>query len=234
MVNVTIEWNKDRKRRTFMYIPAAFREDDTTTLHALMREFSFATLVTVGEDGAPFATHLPFLLDTDRGTLGTLRTHLARPNPQWKLWVDQDIPAAEALVLFQGAHAYISPSWYEVHPSVPTWNYAVVHAYGAPRLLSNEELRQALEDLVKLYEAGNPTPWEMNSLSEEYVEKMMRGIVGVEIEITRLEGKFKMSQNRTPPDQRSAIRGLRATGDPLSGLTADLMESLTQRKDEKL
>jgi len=113
-----------------MYIPNSHRADDRAQLHGLMRQYNFATLVTQHED-APFATHLPFLLDTERGAHGTLLAHLARANPQWRDFV----AGREVLVIFQGPHAYISPSWYQVHPSVPTWNYAVVHAYGVPRII---------------------------------------------------------------------------------------------------
>ena len=117
-----------------MYIPKAFREDDITTLHKFMREYSFATLITQHK-GVPFATHLPFILDAQCGPNGALLAHVARANPQWHDFVDEQ----EVLVIFQGPHAYISPSWYEVELSVPTWNYAVVHAYGIPRLIEDGE-----------------------------------------------------------------------------------------------
>src|SRR5579883_1304747 len=125
-----------------------------------MRRFSFATLVTV-QDGAPFATHVPVLLDADAGEQGALRAHLARANPQWRALAE----GQEALVLFQGPHAYVSPAWYETHPSVPTWNYAVVHAYGKPRLLDDAELFALLRASVAEYESGRETPWEFDSLS---------------------------------------------------------------------
>lgn len=192
-----------------MYIPAPFREDDLPTLHALMRRHSFATLVTVHE-GRPFATHLPFLLDAGRGPLGTLRAHLARANPQWQGLED----GGEVLVIFQGPHAYVSPSWYETQPNVPTWNYVAVHAYGPTRLLNDEELAETLRQTVSEYETPQPQPWTIDALPDEYVRKMSRAIVGFEIALTRLEGKAKMSQNKPVGDRRGVIAALQAAGDP--------------------
>src|SRR5260370_40830619 len=122
-----------------MYIPKAFREDDIKTLHTFMREYSFATLVTQ-QEGMPFASHLPFLLDREQGPYGTLLAHMARANPQWR---DFD-GTQEALVIFQGPHAYISPSWYQASLSVPTWNYAVAHAYGQPRIIEDQAILYTL------------------------------------------------------------------------------------------
>ena len=186
-----------------MYIPKHFREDDLNTLHKLMREYSFATLITQ-HDGVPFATHLPFMLDTRRGPNGTLLAHMARANPQWRDFVSK----REVLVIFQGPYAYVSPSWYQVELSVPTWNYAVVHAYGIPRLIEDgEELYKLLKILIETHEAQFEKPWPFQ-LQEDYLHKMMRGIVGFEIEITRLEGKFKMSQNRTESEREIVIAAL--------------------------
>ncbi|HEY6284414.1 MAG TPA: FMN-binding negative transcriptional regulator [Ktedonobacteraceae bacterium] len=200
-----------------MYIPKAFREDDITTLHKLMREYSFATLITQHE-GVPFATHLPFLLDAQHGPSGTLLAHMARANPQWHDFVDEQ----EVLVIFQGPHAYISPSWYEVELSVPTWNYAVVHAYGIPRLFEDgEELYQLLKTLIETHEAQFEKPWPFK-LQEDYLQKMMRGIVGFNIEITRLEGKFKMSQNRTDAEREIVIAALQESSYTLP--VAELMK----------
>ena len=205
-----------------MYIPNAFCVEDRVALHSLMQHFSFATLVTqeqAGSRSAPFASHLPFIVDTDQGEFGTLRAHMARANPQWRMFEEQ----TDALVVFQGPHAYISPSWYDKHPSVPTWNYAVVHAYGVPRLLNETELRQALRELVTTYEAGFTNPWSMDGLSEEYVAAMLRGIVGFEIGITRLEGKFKLSQNQSQTGVSRVISELRQSGNPLDVATAEWM-----------
>jgi transcriptional regulator len=205
-----------------MYIPAAFQATDTPALHALMHEYSFATLVTTHE-GTPFATHIPVLLDADRGPYGTLRGHLARPNPQWQPWADAHSEPGEALVIFQGPHAYISPTWYKAPTaSVPTWNYAVVHAYGVPRLLSEDELRVTLADSAAQYEGEDG--WNPALLPETMLTNMIRGIVGFEIQIIRLEGKFKMSQNRSAADREQAIQALRTSTDSLAIVTADMME----------
>ncbi len=187
-----------------MYIPKAFREDDTATLHKLMRDYSFATLITQ-QNGVPLASHLPFLLDAERGTYGTLLGHMARGNSQWRTFEEN----REVLVIFQGPHAYISPSWYEVEPAVPTWNYAVAHAYGVPRLIEDKtELYDLLRTLVQTYEAGFEKPWAFESLPDDYVQKMMQGIVGFEIPIARLEGKFKLNQNRSTTDQARVAAAL--------------------------
>ena len=199
-----------------MYIPKAFREDHINNLHKLMREYSFATLITQHE-GVPFATHLPFMLDAQRGPNGTLLAHMARANPQWHDFAS----GQEELVIFQGPHAYISPSWYEVELSVPTWNYAVVHAYGIPRLIEDgEELYQLLKTLIETHEAQFEKPWPFQ-LPDDYLQKMMRGIVGFEIEITRLEGKFKLSQNRTEAERENVIAALQESRDTLA--VAELM-----------
>jgi transcriptional regulator len=203
-----------------VYVPPAFDVSDREACHALIRRESFGLLVTVGADGAPFATHLPFLLDGGRGPHGTLRGHLARPNPQ-----GQDLASGRrALAVFSGAHAYVSPAWYAVHPSVPTWNYVAVHASGVPRLVEDPAAVEAfLGELVATHEAGRPAPWRMESLSREYLERMMRGIVAFELPIDRLEGKAKLGQNRGAEDRAGAVAGLRAAGDPWSAAVADLM-----------
>jgi len=191
-----------------MYIPKHFREDDLNTLHDLMRVYSFATLITQHE-GVPFATHLPFILDAQRGPYGTLLAHVARANPQWRDFNSEQ----EVLVIFQGPHAYVSPSWYEVELSVPTWNYAAVHAYGIPRLIEDgEELYQLLKALIETHESQFENPWPFQ-LPDDYLQKMMRGIVAFEIEITRLEGKFKMSQNRTASERENVIAALNESSD---------------------
>jgi len=191
-----------------MYIPKHFREDELNTLHSLMRTYSFATLITQHE-GIPFATHLPFILDTERGPYGTLLAHMARPNPQWHDCTGEQ----EALVIFQGPHAYISPSWYEVELSVPTWNYAAVHAYGIPKIIEDgEELYQLLKVLIETHEAQFENPWPFQ-LPDDYLQKMMRGIVAFEIDITRLEGKFKLSQNRTNSERENVIAALQDSPD---------------------
>jgi transcriptional regulator len=201
-----------------MYIPKAFREDDINTLHEFIREYSFAALITQ-QDGVPFASHLPFLLDADRGPYGTLLAHMARANPQWRAFNKEQ----EVLVIFQGPHAYITPSWYEVELSVPTWNYAVVHAYGLPHLVEEKsELYELLKILIQTHEAHFEKPWPFQ-LPDDYVQKMMQGIVGFEIQITRLEGKFKLSQNRTSSEREKVIDALQDSSDTLSTGIAQLM-----------
>lgn len=202
-----------------MYVPAWFREENLTVLHNLMRQYSFATLVTF--DGSrPFASHLPFLLDTEQGEYGTLRAHLARANPQWQQFQE----GQEALVIFEGPHAYISPSWYEKQPSVPTWNYVVVHAYGVPRLLDENGLLKLLFDLTATFEAAVSSATGYH-LPEDYVRKQAQHIVGFEIPITRLEGKFKLSQNRSPQDVERVIAALRDAENSQNRAIADWMRA---------
>ncbi len=206
-----------------MYTPAYFRVTDRAILHGLMDRFSFATLVTT-HDGGPIATHLPFLVYPDRSGHGTLIGHMARANEQWHDFARSD----EALVIFQGPHAYISPSWYEEQLTVPTWNYAVVHAYGVPRVIDDEaRVLDALRALVDKDEAGFDEPWPMD-LPDEYVRKMVRGIVAFEVPISRLEGKFKLSQNRSARDREGVVAALAASGNAidheLAALTQESVE----------
>src|SRR5450432_2808654 len=154
-----------------MYIPKAFSEDDIAKLHALMQDYNFAALVTQQPDGVPVATHLPFMIDAKPGEYGygSLFCHMARANPQWRSFAS----GHEVLVIFQGPHAYISPSWYEQALSVPTWNYAVVHAYGKPRIIEDtSELYKTLRDLVEHSEAQFEKPWPFD-LPQEYVQNLM-------------------------------------------------------------
>ena len=183
-----------------MYIPEHFAETDLPALHEFMRQHSFASLVTQHE-GAPFASHLPLLLDSRIGTHGALLGHMARNNKQW-----QDFAAgAEILVMFQGAHAYVSPAWYEPNPmAVPTWNFTAVHAYGKARILPEEELVETLRQLVDENEKTFPQPWKLQ-ISQEMRERLLGAIVGFEIRLNRIEGKFKLSQNRSMQDRINII-----------------------------
>lgn len=195
-----------------MYTPAHFRSDDPLKLRAVMRANSFATMTTTGARGL-VATHLPFLYDESAGPHGTLFAHLARANPQWR-----DFTAGlEALVVFQGAHGYISPTWYASYPAtpqVPTWNYEAVHAYGVPRITTDEARAvRLLESTVRAYERPD-SAYSISRLPAEFVEKMVKAVVAFEIPISRLEGKFKLSQNRSPEDAQGAIAALEQTGDP--------------------
>src|SRR3954470_1545355 len=203
-----------------MYLPKSFQIEVLAELQAFMRAYNFASLVTQHES-APFASHLPFMLDAERGPYGTLLAHMARANPQWHDFAT----GGEVLVMFQGPHAYISPTWYETHPSVPTWNYAVVHAYGVARIVDDHAtLHRMLESLVATHEAAFAQPWRMD-LPRDYLDKMMRAIVGFEIEITRLEGKLKLSQNRSEHDQHQVAEALGQSEDPLDRGVAELMGS---------
>ncbi len=201
-----------------MYLPPPFRETRPGALAALIRDYNFGTLVTHGPEGLA-ASHLPFLYDPERGPHGTLRAHMARANPQWPDFAGGE----EALAIFQGPHAYVSPSWYTVSPAVPTWNYAVVHAYGVPRVIDDEGLRALLEELVRTHEAGFAAPWRFDSLPDEYVERQARAIVGFEIPVTRLEGKFKLNQNRSEADHERVIAALSDASDSLRPAVGEMM-----------
>lgn len=186
-----------------MYIPEHFAETDLPTLHEFMRQHSFATLVTQHGD-VPFASHLPMLLDDSVGTHGALLGHMARNNEQWHDFA----PGAEVLVMFQGPHAYVSPAWYEPNPmSVPTWNFMAVHAYGVARVLPEDALVRALHQLVDENEKAFSAPWKLD-LSQVMRERMLGAIVGFEIRLHRIEGKFKLSQNRTVQDRQNVIARL--------------------------
>lgn len=202
-----------------MYIPNAFRVDDQGELLAFMRANSFATLVSV-ERGAPVATHLPLLVEEVGGAV-RLTGHLAKANPQWKAF-----GAGEALAIFQGPHAYISPSNYAARENVPTWNYIAVHAYGAAVPLSAAESRAALEAMMSAmineYEPAYHPQWE--GLSERYRDGMLRGVVGFALHVTRLEGKAKLSQNRSADDQRRVAHALLASDDAAARTTGAAMQ----------
>lgn len=195
-----------------MYLPKHFDPADTATLHALMRAQPLATLITLASGGLD-ANHVPLHLSAELGPLGTLRGHVARGNPVWK-----DLtPELDVLAVFHGVQAYVSPNWYpskaENGKAVPTWNYAVVHAHGTLKVVEDATwLRAHLDALTAQNEASQAQPWKPSDAPPDYLEKMMSAIVGIEIEITRLTGKFKLSQNQTAPNQTGVIQGLRATG----------------------
>jgi len=204
-----------------MYVPQHFDASERTWCHARIEAEPFGMLVGVDDAGAPFATHLPFLLDGDRGPLGTLLGHVARANPHWRLFA----PGRPALAVFTGPHAYVSPALYAVHPSVPTWNYVAVHAYGVPAVIEEPaRLTALLRRLVATHEDGRPDPWRLESLPADYLAGMLRGIVAFEIPITRLEGKAKLSQNRPAGDRVRVRAALGASDDPLARAVAHLME----------
>lgn len=193
-----------------MYTPPAFREDDPAELRAIMREARLATLVTATAEGL-VATPLPLFLDAGQGAFGTLYGHMARANPQWRLE-----PAGEALAIFAGPDAYVTPTFYpskrEHGKVVPTWNYAAVHAYGPVEFFEDEaRLRDAVTRLTDLYERPRAEPWAMTDAPERFIEAQLRGIVGVRLPIARIEGKRKMSQNRPQADRDGVASGLGAS-----------------------
>ncbi|HWQ38047.1 MAG TPA: FMN-binding negative transcriptional regulator [Burkholderiales bacterium] len=198
-----------------IYVPEVFRERDEARLFALIERCRFATLICVARDGTPWVSHLPFLLDRRRRVL---RAHMARANPHWKVFDE----GRDALVVFHGPHHYVSPKWYGNHPSVPTWNYATVHVEGRPRVLTTtQDLERLLADLVAAAE-GDTDPWPMR-LPREYFDAMLRGIVGFEVPIASIDGKFKLSQNRPADDRPRVIAALQAVGSDAAREVAELM-----------
>jgi transcriptional regulator len=193
-----------------MYTPPAFRLDDLPELHVAMGAAPLATLVTATAQGL-IATPLPLLLDPSDGPLGTLHGHLARANPQWEAAAQ-----AEALAVFQGPDAYVSPGWYAAKQEhgrvVPTWNYVAVHAHGTPEFYEDEaRLLETVTRLTDRHEADRADPWSVSDAPARFVQGQLRGIVGLRLPIARLEGKRKMSQNRSPEDRAGVARGLAAS-----------------------
>ena len=194
-----------------MYRPPVFREDSVDTMRALIRDNPFAMLVVSGTAGLE-AAHIPLVL-VEGGDLGLLQGHVARPNPIWEIFD----PNVETLAIFQGADHYVTPSWYpskEEHGKVvPTWNYDAVHAYGTMRAVQDADwLLAHLNAVTDHMEADRESPWSVSDAPEDYIGKMMGGLVGLEITISRLEGKTKMSQNRNETDRKGTAEGLRAEG----------------------
>jgi transcriptional regulator len=191
-----------------VYLPPHFTEARSDVLIAHIERYEFGLLVSHGPAGL-VASHIPFLVERDGGELH-LHGHLARANPQ----AAELAGGGEALAIFSGPHAYVSPGWYVSGPAVPTWNYADVHAYGALRLVEDEAwLRRFLQRLSERHEAGREAPWRIADQPARYMAGMIRGIVGLDIAVTRLEGKYKLSQNRPAPDRPRIIAALEAGGD---------------------
>jgi transcriptional regulator len=191
-----------------MYLPSHFEETRVDVLHQLVRERPLATLVTLGAAGLN-ANHLPFELDTEPLPNGTLRCHVARANPVWR---DYSL-GTEALVIFHGPQVYISPSWYETKTQsgevVPTYNYAVVHAYGTLRIIQDRAwLRGLVTRLTERFESASAAPWQVSDAPEDFIEKQLGAIVGIEIAVTRLAGKWKVSQNRPALDRAGVVEAL--------------------------
>ena len=208
-----------------MYQPPHFREDRLEVQHALIHAHSLGLLVTAGPGGLQ-ANHIPFLVDDDGSEYGTLRGHLARANPQ----CGELAAVAECLVVFQGPQQYISPSLYptkrEHGKVVPTWNYITVHAWGRPQVLDDAAwLRRQVNDLTSHKEGSRSAPWYVSDAPEPFVAAQLKGIVGIEIPIARIEGKWKVSQNRPAVDQIGVVAGLRGNGDD-----AEIMASLVAER----
>ena len=194
-----------------MYLPPAFKEDRLEVQHALIRKHPLGLLVTVGREG-PMASPLPFLLDRAASKLGTLRSHLARANRQWQ----DSRPDMNALIIFQGPDIYVTPSWYatkqETGKVVPTWNYATVQIHGRLKVIDDRDwLLAQITAMTEQMEGQRQNPWAVSDAPSDYVQSQINGIVGLEIEITAIEGKWKVSQNRPGADRRGVVAGLAET-----------------------
>ncbi len=209
-----------------MYIPAHFNEDRTAVLHALIKAGGLATLVSMTEDGM-IASHAPMMLDPEPAPYGTLVGHLAKANPHARL----ANAAIQTLVIFHGPDGYITPSYYAAKQEhgkvVPTWNYTAIHAYGTLEVFDDPaRLLAVVTRLTNQYETSRSAPWAVSDAPDDFVQGMLRGIVGISLPIARLEGKVKMSQNRPAADQTGVIDGLRADGQ--SGLAAAVAQAVAK------
>ena len=200
-----------------MYVPSRFKKEDHGAVFELIRENPFATVITHAEDGKVFVNHLPILVDSEDRLFG----HLARANPQWNHFERGE----EAVLVFHGPHTYITPSWYQINQgNVPTWNYAVVHVSVRARVIHDYEgLHSILDKSVAVFEAGVPKPWKFD-FEEEEKKQLIAAIVGLEFEITGIEGKFKISQNRTPSERDEVMTGLAGRKDEMSRRVLALMK----------
>jgi transcriptional regulator len=203
-----------------MYMPTHFEETRPEVLHQLVAAHPLATWVVQSGAGL-LVNHIPFLLDAERGPHGTLVGHVARANPVWQ-------QLAASVAVFQGPQAYVSPNWYpskHAHgKAVPTWNYAVVHAHGTPRAIeSRDALLEIVTRLTRAHEAGQAAPWAVGDAPGDFLEQMLKAIVGIEMPIERLVGKWKVSQNRSLPDRLGTAAGLRQQGDAQSLAMAELV-----------
>lgn len=208
-----------------MYIPAAFAETEVNRLHDFIEQHSFGLLVSQVE-GLPFASHLPFLLDRTAGPHGTLVGHLARANSQWREAGGQTV-----LAVFSGPHAYISPTWYEAEQVVPTWNYVAVHAYGRVEVVEDEgALLEIVRGMVQVYERAMPRPWSFDPAST-FVERLLAQIVGLRIEVEKIEGKFKLNQNHPAERRQKVVRALQQRGDENALAVAAMMRAALPSED---
>ncbi len=202
-----------------LYVPDAFRETDLRRLFEIVERYSFAMLIT-GAPSGPLVSHVPFLLDRGLGERGTLYGHVARANPHWQALED-----GQSTVVFSGPHAYVSPSWYAPRPdNVPTWNYAVVHATGQPKLVSGGPATlRILKRFAEAYESGLEGGYTVD-VDGPVLARIAKGVVAFEIPIAELTGKFKLSQNRPEPDRRRVAEQLGGGADPLGRELAELMK----------
>jgi transcriptional regulator len=202
-----------------MYIPAVFAEADLSSLHEFIRQNSFGLLVSSVES-LPFASHLPFLLDDAVGPHGTLVCHVARANPHW-----QQAAGQTALAIFSGPHAYVSPTWYEAENVVPTWNYTTVHAYGKVEVVEDPAaLLNIVQKMVHFYEQAMPRPWSFDP-SSTFAERTLAQIVGIRIEIAKIEGKWKLNQNHPVERRKNVIRAFQGRHDENAQAIAALMQA---------
>jgi len=209
-----------------MYIPRANHEDRIPVIHKLIADQPFASLITTGTTGL-FASHIPMVLEQN-GAKGRLKGHISRANPQWREYS----PSVEALAIFSGPQHYITPTWYpekqETGKVVPTWNYVVVHAYGHLKVIEDVEWLMAhLQSLVNIHEAGSAAPWKIGDAPADYIASQVKGIVGLEMVIERLEGKWKVSQNRSEQDRSGVAAGLAK----LNTTESLAMKALVERRD---
>ena len=211
-----------------MYIPPAFAETDPSVMLDFVEAHPLGALVTASRDGGLFATHLPLVLDRAAGAHGTLRGHVARANPHAAHATQA--PASEALVIFTGPQAYVSPAYYPSKARhgkvVPTWNYVAVHAYGSLRFVDDTEyVMRNVEALTARHESDRPLPWAVGDAPADYVRQQLKGTLGVELEITRLVGKWKMSQNRAAEDIDGVVAGLGASDDARERAVAAMVDA---------
>jgi transcriptional regulator len=209
-----------------MYIPRHNEENRVSVMHALIISHPLGTLVTLGTSGL-FASHIPMILEADGSEFGVLKGHISRANPQWR----DLVPTVDALAIFTGHQHYITPTWYpgtkEHGKEVPTWNYVVVHAYGLLKVIQDEHwLLTNVEKLTNIHEAASPSPWKVSDAPQNFIKSQLKGIVGLELPVQRLEGKWKVSQNRTEQERKGVVDGLATLNTPESLAMKVLVEEV--------
>ena len=209
-----------------MYIPRHNEEKRVSVMHSLMVSRPLGTLVTLGASGL-FASHIPMILEGNGSQFGVLKGHISRANTQWRDFV----PTVDALAIFAGHQHYITPTWYpgtkEHGKEVPTWNYVVVHAYGPLKVIHDKHwLLTNVEKLANIHEAASPIPWKVGDAPQEFIQAQLKGIVGLELPIQRLEGKWKVSQNRTERERNGVVDGLAKLNTPESLAMKALVEEI--------